>query len=546
MIPTLAIRRRRARPADLVLVLLPTLTTAAPAIHRNGNAEAADIVNDAALWKRDHDEDDDDDYKDDKKDKDKEKDKDKDDDKKKPKTPKKTTSSFYSTSSTTMQPRPSAIVVPGPVIGSVNPQPDAPIRMTVPPVPTMFPSMPPEILTDLPSQTMPLGRWTTSAFARPPDMTALPEVSNPVQPTAVPVGNSSSHVRMEIGVACGVVGAFLIIGAAIFFRMKRRRGGKSVWSVVSKPFGRPGNRHSIEPSAARNPDYESRTTLDMWPPAVPDPVMLGAGDIKRISDSPSDLERFATIKRKYTISRSIDMPRQAPPPEMPTTRRDSASSYTTMTALPHISNSGFDDGFLEGIEKTDPFADPYSPSTASIPAPLPLRIPVKAATNANLAPGFNPHRSVHKYRGSDETLELTDPRVSFGGRLVITNRTRQDSVPSIPPSPPQRKLSRNLIPAPLKITRPGQAPTQLPWNGNKAARRGSGQSVAESEGPARHRNVKSWVKHEADIRERYYKLDEVETPMYAKSEATLYNRLSLNSGMDTRRTEYEYYLSRPS
>ncbi|KAJ6261941.1 hypothetical protein Dda_2740 [Drechslerella dactyloides] len=556
---TFSVRRRRVRPADLVLITLPAFTTAAPAIRQNGGAEAADIVNDAALWRRDHDDEEYENYDDDKdkkdKDKDKDKDKEKDDDKHKtkapktPKTPKYTMSFSSATTTTTSETRPTTIAaVPAPVIGSIRPMPEMPpVSMTVsdlPSIPSYFPSMPPDTPT-FRSTSIP-GPSATGIIPMLPGGTALPEVSGRPNPSAVPVtGNSDSHVRMEIGIACGVVGAFLVIGIAMIFYLKRRRRASSVWSVVRSPFGgNAGNRRSIEPRSIPHAEYESRTTVDVWPPTMPDAVMLGANDIKRISDSPSDLERFATIKRKYTISRSIDMPREMPPPETTATRRDSVSSYTTMTMLPNISNSGFSEGFLEGIEKNDPFADPYSPSTASIPAPLPLRIPQKASANPGLAPAFQMQRSSHKYRGSDETLELTDPRVSFGGRLVITNRTRQDSVPSIPPSPPQRKLSRTLVPAPLRIVRPGQPPAQMQQNNKNAARRGSGMSVAESEGPARHRNVKSWVNHEADIRERYYTLDEVETPLYAKSEATLYNRLSLNSGMDTRRTEYEYYLGR--
>ncbi|KAF3908471.1 hypothetical protein ABW21_db0203893 [Orbilia brochopaga] len=516
--PVFTIRRRYVRPADLMIIVLPTLTIAAPALRQRGLADAADIMNDAALWKRDNEYEDYQDDDDDKKDKDKDKDKEKDDDddkKKKKKTTSSTTSTAYPSTYTTTQPRPTSIVGVIPGVGSVQPwpEPETPISISMPMLPpTMTPIVPPQT-TSTP--------WTTSAVAMLPGMTALPEVTAPVKPSPVPVGNSSDHTRMEIGVACGVVGAFILIGIAIFYYMKRRRSVVgSVWTFVGGPFGRAGTRSSIEPSSRGHPEYESRTNVDAWPPKFPDPVMMGVGDNKRISnisESPSDIERFATIKRKYTISRSIELPRQVPPSELPASRRDSASSYTTMTVLPQITGSGFDDGFLNSIERTDPFADPYSPSTASIPAPLPLRIPVKPSTNGNLAPGFQPHRSVHKYRGSDETLELTDPR---------------------------RKLSRNLIPAPLRIVRPGQPPAQATRNDSNAARRESGYSESESEGPARHRGVKSWVKHEANIRERYYALDEVETPLYAKSEATLYNRLSLNSGMDTRRTEYEYYMSR--
>ncbi|KAK6533461.1 hypothetical protein TWF694_002400 [Orbilia ellipsospora] len=370
----------------------------------------------------------------------------------------------------------------------------------------------------------------------PPPATALPDLDADASPTSQPnilpittgqVGESQHHVRMEIGIAGGVIGAFLIISIIIFFWMKKRRSGKGSSSGGSNEGTE--MRGPIEP---RGPaQYESRTTADDWGVVqVPDPVVLDNDAVKRLSEAltEEDIERFASIQRKYTITRDVDIPVKRPPLA---TRRTSLSSYVTMTVagngLPNISNSGFDDSFLESIEKGDPFADPFSPSAFSIPpAPLPLKFPVKPLQPQSRI------RAMHKYNASDETLELTDPRISPGGRLHITNRSRQDSVPSLPPSPPRKNKMRNLTNTPASLE---FRPPQYPWMDQDPA------SPVDSEGPARHRGVKSWVQHEADIRERYATVDEVTSPMYAKSEMDLYNRFSISSGMDTRRTEYEYY-----
>ncbi|EWC48548.1 hypothetical protein DRE_01770 [Drechslerella stenobrocha 248] len=467
----MAIRRRPIRPTDLLFIVLPAVTTAVPAPDWNG--AAADIVNDAALWKRDDDYDDDEDE---------------DHKKKKTKSP-------------TPTPYPTAVRRP------VE-------QITVTQLPKTWStssttSRSTTSTTDAPSSDTIVATTTTSTSASPSD-TALPGAADPA-PEPAPTqltGNSNSHVKMEIGIACGVIGAFLIISVAIFFYMRRRRGSRSAWSTIKNPFGGPSNnmpRSVIEEPGIRHA-YESRTNIDYWP-SIPDPVMLGANDIKRLSDaiseSSSDIERLASIKRKYTISRSIDMPREMPPPVPGVQRSNSDSSYTTMSVLPDIPSSAFDDSFLESIERPDPFADPYSPTTASIPAPLPLRIPQKA-----------------------------------------TIASTADSVTSMisPQSPPKgKKGPRDLMaPAPLRITRPPQ--NQIPWTEGTAGRRDSDASIVDSEGPARHRNVKSWVSHEADIRDRYPVMDEVRTPLYVRNQESLYNRLSINSGLDTRRTEYEYYM----
>ncbi|KAF3928900.1 hypothetical protein AA313_de0201309 [Arthrobotrys entomopaga] len=374
-----------------------------------------------------------------------------------------------------------------------------------------------------------------SSSSKPPLATALPDLDLNATTTpgatvvATPTGQvdeSQGHVRMEIGIAGGVIGAFLIISIIIFCWMKKRRSGKG-------PLG--GSNEGTEmrgPIEPRGPaQYESRTTADDWGVVqVPDPVVLDNDAVKRLSEAltEEDIERFASIQRKYTITRDVDIPVKRP---TLATRRTSLSSYVTMTVagngLPNISNSGFDDSFLETIEKGDPFADPFSPSVFSIPpAPLPLKFPVKPLQPQSRI------RAMHKYNASDETLELTDPRISPGGRLHITNRSRQDSVPSLPPSPPRKNKMRNLTNAPASLE---FRPPQYPWMNEDPI------SPVDSEGPARHRGVKSWVQHEADIRERYATVDEVTSPMYAKSEMELYNRFSISSGMDTRRTEYEYY-----
>ncbi|EPS39232.1 hypothetical protein H072_7021 [Dactylellina haptotyla CBS 200.50] len=356
---------------------------------------------------------------------------------------------------------------------------------------------------------------------------ALPDTTDAPLPTVSPqVGESKDHVKMEIGIAFGVIGAFLILAVGAFFWLKKRRanGGSS---------GSGGNirgtemmmRGSIEPRGGL-PQYESRTQGEDWPTA-PDPVVLDDGTIRRMSEAltEEDIERFASLQRKYTITRDADIPIRKPQQ----VRRASISSYVTMTVaggLPNISNSGFDDSFLASIEKKgDPFADSFSPGSSLPPAPQPLRFPVKPTIQQP-----SRIRAMHKYNASDETLELTDPRISPGGRLHITNHSHQDSVITLAASPPKSKKKMAAL-KPLNVPLPPMPPQ--PWDM-------SHPSPAYSEVPARHRTVKSWVRNEADIRQRY-DYDDLDSPAYAKSVATLYNRYSINSGMDTRRTEYEYY-----
>ncbi|TGJ65503.1 hypothetical protein EYR41_009466 [Orbilia oligospora] len=540
------------RRAGVVLAMVPVIVNAAPAA--------------TAIRRRDDDDDDDDE------DDDNDDDDDDDDDKKDRK--EKFTSIDLGFSFTTIEeakpieptsaPPPRQTRPPieeGPQFGSVKPSPEVTTsspsaRPTTGP---QFGAVPGEDDNERERETTSSRRRTTTATTTstepettepsntsPGINTALPGETNGANASPTPqVGESADHIRMEIGIGLGVLGFFLILSVAIFLWLKRRRRGNgSMWGAV-KSIGRSRrneDRGPIEPNMSQT--YESRAIGDRneWP-AVPDAAILSYGDVKRLSESMSD-ESFTSLRRKYTISRSVDIPVAKPSPPPPRGRTSSTSSYVTMTVaghLPHISSSGFDDSFLENIDEhpnhtfRDPFADPYSPTTSSMPpAPPPLRFPVKPI--APIQTGRV--RAMHKYNASDETLELTDPRIlSPGGRLVITNRSREDSVPSLPPSPPRKRgMIRNsghVIPLPLRVNR--DQPPRFPWNNRE-----SGLSV-NSEAPARHRGVKSWVNHEVEIRERYPSIEEVDSPRYAQSEATLYNRFSINSGMDTRRTEYEYY-----
>ncbi|KAK6508278.1 hypothetical protein TWF506_010374 [Arthrobotrys conoides] len=550
---TLSTNQRRA---GVVLAMVPVIVNAAPAA--------------TAIRRRDDDDDDDDD-KDDKDDDDD------DDDDKKDKKDKDTFASIdlgfsFTTideakpiepTSTSPPPRQTQPLDEGPQFGSVKPSPErtSPAPSPRPTTGPQFGAVPGDNDNEREPETTSSRRKTTTTAASiepeitepsrtsPGDNTALPGATDGARASATPqVGESADHIRMEIGIGLGVLGFFLILSVVIFLWLKRRRRGSgSMWGTV-KSLGRSRrneDRGPIEPNMSQT--YESRAMGDRneWP-TVPDATILSHGDVKRLSESMSDIESFTSLRRKYTISRSVDIPvaKPPPPPPPPRGRNGSASSYVTMTVaghLPHISSSGFDDSFLENIDEhpshtfRDPFADPYSPSTSSMPpAPPPLRFPVK--TVAPIQTGR--FRAMHKYNASDETLELTDPRIlSPGGRLVITNRSREDSVPSLPPSPPRKRgMMRNsghVIPLPLRVNR--EQPPRFPWNNRE-----SGLSV-DSEAPARHRGVKSWVNHEVEIRERYPSIEEVDSPRYAQSEATLYNRYSINSGMDTRRTEYEYY-----
>ncbi|KAK6348962.1 hypothetical protein TWF730_009723 [Orbilia blumenaviensis] len=557
---TLSTYRRRA---EVVLAMVPVMVNAAPA------------AND--IRRRDDEDDGDDDDKDDKDDDD-----DDDDDDEKDKF----TSIDLGFDFTSVAPKPTGTIPPaqptrpvdgGPQFGSVKPPPETTSRSAAPPRPTTGPQFGAVPGDDdkkddkdddkdddddktTSSSSRRITSSTSSATTTSRDIaTTVPSTTSSGSNTALPggtdaatasptpqVGESADHIRMEIGIGLGVLGFFLILSVAIFLWLKRRRRGDgSMWGAI-KDLGRRRtneDRGPIEPTMSHT--YESRAMgdRDEWPVA-PDAAVLSHGDVKRLSESMSDIERFTSLRRKYTISRSVDIPVDKPMPETPG-RRGSNSSYVTMTVaghLPHprISGSGFGDSFLEDIEErqsptfTDPFVDPYSPTSSSMPpVPPPLRFPVKP-----LAPIQTGRvKAMHKYSASDESLELTDPRIlSPGGRLVITNRSREDSVPSLPPSPPRKRgmrKSSHIIPLPLRVNR-DQLPKQL-WNNRE-----SGLSV-DSEGPARHRGVKSWVSHEVEVRERYPAIEEVDSPLYARSEATLYNRYSINSGMDTRRTEYEYY-----
>ncbi|RVD86496.1 uncharacterized protein DFL_004769 [Arthrobotrys flagrans] len=552
---TLSTNQRRA---GVVLAMVPVIVNAAPAA--------------TAIRRRDDDDDDDDDDNDDDDKDDKDDDDDDDDDKKDRKDGDKFTSIDLGFSFTTVEvptpieptsappPRQTRSVDEGPQFGSVEPLPGS--TATSPPSakPTTSPQFGAVPGEDERETTSSSGRKTTStattksveAERTEPSSTssgistALPGAADGDNASPTPqVGESAGHIRMEIGIGLGVLGFFLILSVAIFLWLKRRRRGNgSMWGTVKSIGRRRRNegRGPIEPNMSHT--YESRAMgdRDEWP-AVPDAAILSNNDVKRLSECMSDIERFTSLRRKYTISRSIDIPVDKPVPPAPRGRMGSTSSYVTMTVaghLPQISSSGFDDSFLENIDEhqdhtfRDPFADPYSPTTSSLPpAPPPLRFPVKPT--APIQTGRI--RAMHKYNASDESLELTDPRIlSPGGRLVITNRSREDSVPSLPPSPPRKKgmmrTSGHAIPLPLRVNR--EQPPRFPWNNRE-----SGLSV-NSEGPARHRGVKSWVNHEVEIRERYPTIEEVDSPRYAQSEATLYNRYSINSGMDTRRTEYEY------
>ncbi|KAK6512176.1 hypothetical protein TWF481_001067 [Arthrobotrys musiformis] len=562
---TLSINRRKV---VAVLAMVPVMVNAAPA--------ATEIL------RRDDDDDKDDKDKDDKDDED-----DDDDDDKKDKKEKFTSIDLgfsFTTIEAPEQAEPTAVEPPrqtkpveeeGPQFGSVKPSPEK-TSATPTPTPTSAPAVKPTTgpqFGAVPGEDEKEEKETTTSSSRktatptttsmevetpappiatpttsPGSNTALPGAAGGANPSPTPqVGESADHIRMEIGIGLGVLGFFLIMALAIFLWLKRRRRGNgSMWDTV-KDLGR-RRRHEDGPIEPPNMShtYESRAIGDHddWL-AVPDAQMLNQNDVKRLSENMADIERFASIRRKYTISRSVDIP---PVPMTPGGKRGSNSSYVTMTVaghLPYISSSGFDDSFLEGIDEhqahnqtsfTNPFADPYSPGAASsVPTmPPPLRFPIKPI--APIKTGRV--RAMHKYNASDETLELADPRVLSPTRLIITNRSREDSVPSLPPSPPKKRgmmsrKSSHVIPLPLRINR--DQPPRFPWAGRE-----SGLSV-DSEGPARHRGVKSWVNHEAEVRERYPAIEELDSPQYAQSEATLYNRYSINSGMDTRRTEYEYY-----
>ncbi|KAF3930701.1 hypothetical protein ABW19_dt0208641 [Dactylella cylindrospora] len=387
----------------------------------------------------------------------------------------------------------------------------------------------------------PQSSWSDSMTASPTS-SEIALADGAISATAeAQMGNTADHTKMEIGISAGVVGAFILVGFLIFYYLKKK-GKVPVWQMLKRPFTGSRSRSALEPPTIEH-QHDRRPPMDAFP-SVPPPVIVvtekrASTAPSVVSPSPSEVERFNSLRRKYTISRTMPE-RRVPPAAL--NRRDSSSSTSSRGSVRSIGTNGlprgpklpivpalrFNDPFSDDKAAKDPFADPS--------APAPLRFPVKAAVQ----------RPMSRLDSTDESITLTDPRVADSRKLTVANRSARDSLPSPPPEYTRQKSS--LIPKPLQIVRGGQSTpmeSRFSWTtkGETATpgfpKRESTVTIS-TDGAPKHRNVNSWVKHQTNRVERHPIEDDVNTPRYAKSERELYDRRSMNSGMDTRRTEYEY------
>jgi len=186
--------------------------------------------------------------------------------------------------------------------------------------------------------------------------------------------------------------------------------------------------------------------------------------------------------------------------------------------------------FSDINEHRDPFADPKT-TVPEILAPEPLRFTVRNGVLQNNGLLKTPTTD-------DETFTLTDPRLGESRRLTVANRSNRDSLPSpaLPPVPPL------YVKRPQESTPVAQG-SRFSWS-TKAATpstigRASTTSSTSSTSLPQFKTVSSWARHQTKRLHRHPEEDNVDSPKYAKTEKN-YDRTSLNSGMDTRRTEYDY------